>query len=161
MNPYETPSTASTEVQPASLKRKEKSSAWSWKAFFIHLLVLFVLGLAAAYGISKVFEQIKPELKDPQLTVVSMVIGGALAPILLAALAGWRSWHLGPFLVSTAVVASLYGSSIVVGVVAVILSTGVYAFSRKVGQVLLYYTASTSAATADAEAQQVGTSNGG
>jgi hypothetical protein len=114
---------------------------WSWKSFLIDLLVLLILGVAAAYGISKVFEQIKPELKDPELTVVSMVVGGALAPVLLSVLGGWRSWRLSPFLFATVVVGSLYGGSFVVGVVAVILSTGVYAFARKVRQIFLYYSA--------------------
>ncbi len=112
---------------------------WTWKAFFIDLGVLMLLGLIASYGFRTLVFDHATHLKEGELTFISMVLGGATAPVLLAFLAGWRCWHLAPFIVASAAVGTFYGGGLVGGLLAALFGTGVYYFARKVGQIAIYY----------------------
>ncbi len=111
---------------------------WSWKAFSLHLIACFVLALALAYALSVVIDAERgPEGADS--TLFSMVIGGLLAPSLLAALAGWKIWSLKPLLVAGAIVSTLYSTSPAFGLITILVVLIVYFTSRKLQMLMSYY----------------------
>jgi hypothetical protein len=111
---------------------------WSWKAFGLQLVVTFVVALGLAYGNSMIIDA-KRDPGAPDSTLISMAIGGLIAPLILSLIAGWKGWILKSPLIVAFIVAGIYASKPAVGILCVIISAALYFAGRKGGQVLAYY----------------------
>jgi hypothetical protein len=111
---------------------------WSWKAFGLQLVATFVVALGLAYGISIAIDA-KRGQGAPDSTLISMAIGGLVAPLILSLIAGWKGWILKSPLIVAFIVAGIYASNPAIGILCVIISTVLYFAGRKGGQVLAYY----------------------
>lgn len=111
---------------------------WSWKAFGLQLVVTFVVALGLAYGISMIIDA-KRGPGAPDSTLISMALGGFLAPLILSSIAGWKAWMLKSPLIVAFIVAGIYASNPAVGILSVIASIVLYFVVRKCRQVLMYY----------------------
>src|SRR5690242_17514757 len=85
---------ASAILYPAS---RIKFMKWSWRAFFIRLVAVFVAALAVSYGISLGIDF--GAASDAGATRLSMGIGGFVTSIAFAVLSGWRGWNFKMLLV--------------------------------------------------------------
>ena len=63
---------------------------WSWKAFGLQLVFTFVLALGLAYGISMIIDANRGS-GAPDSTLISMGLGGLLAPLISSSIAGWKA----------------------------------------------------------------------
>jgi hypothetical protein len=111
---------------------------WSWKAFGLQLVVTFVVALGLAYGISKGIDA-KRGPGAPDSTLISMAIGGLIAPLILSLIAGWKGWILKSPLIVAFIVAGIYASNPGVGILCGIISAALYFAARKAGEFLAYY----------------------
>lgn len=111
---------------------------WSWKAFGWQFVSTFVVALGLAYGISMMIDA-KRGPGAPDSTLISMALGGFLAPLILSSIAGWKAWMLKAPLIVTFIVAGIYASNPVVGILGVVVSTVLYLVARMCRQVLAYY----------------------
>ena len=111
---------------------------WSWKAFGLQLVVAFAVALGLAYGISMVIDA-KSGPGSPDSTLISMSIGGFIAPLILSLIAGWKGWILRSPLIVAFIVAGIYASNPAVGILCVIIAAVLYFTARKSGEVLAYY----------------------
>jgi hypothetical protein len=111
---------------------------WSWKAFGLQLVATFVVALGLAYGISMVIDA-KRDPGAPDSTLISMAIGGFIAPLILSLIAGWKGWILKSPLIVAFIVAAIYASNPTVGILCVIISAVLYFAARKGGEILAYY----------------------
>ena len=83
---------------------------WSWKTFGLQLVVTFVVALGLAYGISMIIDA-KRGPEAPNSTLISMALGGFLAPLILSTVAGWKAWALKSPLIVAFIVAGIYASN--------------------------------------------------
>jgi hypothetical protein len=111
---------------------------WSWKAFGLQLVATFVVALGLAYGTSMVIDA-KRGPGAPDSTLISMAIGGLIAPLILSLIAGWKGWVLKSPLIVAFIVAGIYASNPAVGILCVIISAVLYLAARKGGEVLAFY----------------------
>ena len=116
---------------------------WSWKAFGLQLVVIFGAVPGLAYIASAIIDAQRGS-EAPDSTLLSMRIAGFVAPMALSALAGWMGWNLKSSLVVAFIVAGIYGSQPIFGILCVIASVILYFSTRKLSQVLAFYTGSTS-----------------
>src|SRR4051812_33664159 len=84
---------------------------WSWKLFALLFVSAFVLGLGLAYVISMMIDARRGP-GAPDSTLISMKIGGLLAPTVLAAVTGWIGWSVRPLLVAGIIVSTIYSGSL-------------------------------------------------
>ncbi len=111
---------------------------WSWKSFGLQLVATFVVALGLAYGISMVIDA-KRGPGAPDSTLISMAIGGLIAPLILSLIAGWKGWRLKSPLIVAFIVAGIYASNPGVGILCVIISAFLYLGARKGGEFLAFY----------------------
>ncbi|MBK1884519.1 hypothetical protein JIN85_19035 [Luteolibacter pohnpeiensis] len=111
---------------------------WSWKAFGAQLVLTFVVALVLAYGISKGIDA-KRGPGAPDSTLISMAIGGFIAPLILSLISGLKGWMLKSPLIVSFIVAGIYASNPVVGIICVFVSAALYLAARKCGQLLAYF----------------------
>jgi hypothetical protein len=111
---------------------------WSWKAFVLQLVATFVVALGFAYIISMVIDA-KRGAGAPDSTLISMAIGGFIAPLILSLVAGWKRWIIKSPLIVAFIVSGIYASNPVIGILCVIISVCLYYSARKGGEVLSYY----------------------
>jgi hypothetical protein len=111
---------------------------WSWKAFGLQLVVTFVVALGLAYGISMVIDA-KRGPGAPDSTLISMAIGGLIAPLILSLIAGWRGWILKSPLIVAFIVAAIYASNPAVGILCVIISAVFFLAARKGRELFSFY----------------------
>ena len=111
---------------------------WLWKSFGLQLVVTPVVALGLAYCISMGIDANRGP-GTPDSTLVSMAIGGFIAPLILSLIAGWKAWILKSPLIVAFIVASIYASNPAVGILCVIISVALYFAARKGVQLLAYY----------------------
>ena len=116
---------------------------WSWKVFGLQLGAILIAGIGIAYCISLGIDARRGSGVSDS-TLISLAFGGFIAPLILALVAGWKSWILKSPLIVSFVVSGLYASNLVFGILCVIVSTALYFSIRKLRQVLAFYTATTS-----------------
>jgi hypothetical protein len=119
-------------------KKWKNIMKWSWKAFGLQLVVTFLVALGLAYSISMIIDA-KRGSEGPDSTLISMAIGGLIAPLILSLIAGWKRWILKSPLIVAFIVAALYASNPAVGILCVIISAVLYLAARKGGEVLAFY----------------------
>jgi hypothetical protein len=111
---------------------------WSWKTFGLQLVASFALGIALAYLISIVVDARRgPGGSDS--TLISLAAGGSVAPILLAAIAGWKGWSLKPLLIAGVIVSTAYSGNPGLGIMTVIVAGPIYFVARKVRAIIFNY----------------------
>ena len=111
---------------------------WSWKSFGLQLVSTFVLGLGLAYLISLAIDA-KRGPSGPDSTVLSMVIGGALAPTILAVLSGWKGWSLKPLLAAGFIVSTIYSGNPAIGFISSLAVVIAFSVAQKARAVAFYY----------------------
>jgi hypothetical protein len=111
---------------------------WSWKTFGLLLVASFALGIGLAYLLSMIVDARKGP-GGPDSTLVSLAAGGIVAPILLAAIGGWRGWSLKPLLIAGAIVSMAYSGNPGLGIMTVIFATVSYFGARKIRAIAFYY----------------------
>ena len=111
---------------------------WSWKTFGLYLGASFGLGLAFAYALSLVIDARRgPGGADS--TLISLAIGGFVAPLLLAALSGWKGWSLKPLLAAGVIVSATYSGNPGLGLATLLFAALVYFAIRKLRAFIFYY----------------------
>ena len=111
---------------------------WSWKAFSLHLGAMLLLGLALAYPLSLAIDAMRgPGGADS--TLQSVAIGGCVAPMMIAAISGWKGWSLKPLLVAGVLVSSLYAGNLGPGLLTFLFSGLTYFAMHKVRVIFSYY----------------------
>lgn len=111
---------------------------WSWIAFVVQLVVCLVVGIGFAYCISMIID-VKRGAGAPDSTLISMAIGGFIAPLILSLVAGWKRWILKSPLIVAFIVSGIYASNPAIGILCVIISVLLYYTARKGREVLSYY----------------------
>ncbi|WP_050025170.1 hypothetical protein [Verrucomicrobium sp. BvORR034] len=111
---------------------------WSWKSFVLQLVCAFVLGLGLAYMVSLAIDARRGS-GAPDSTLISMAIGGLLAPCILAVLSGWKGWSIKPLLVAGFIVSTIYSGKPAVGMVSLLAIAVVFSLARKACAVAYYY----------------------
>jgi hypothetical protein len=111
---------------------------WSWKSFVLQLVCAFVLGLGLAYMVSLAIDAGRGS-GAPDSTLISMAIGGLIAPCILAVLSGWKGWSLKPLLVAGFIVSTIYSGKPAVGMVSLLAIAIVFSLARKAYAVASYY----------------------
>ena len=112
---------------------------WSWKAFGLQLLATLILALGLTFGISMGIDA-RPSPEAPDSTLISMAIGGFLAPMILSLIAGWKGWLIKSPLIVAFIVSGLYASNPTMGILCAIISAVLYFTARKGREVWGYYT---------------------
>jgi hypothetical protein len=111
---------------------------WSWKSFGLQFASAFVLGIVFVFSIRSWIDGRQGE-GDMDAKVLSMGLGGLLAPVIPALLTGWKSWALKPLLVAGVVVSALYIGKPEAGILGLLVAAVCYSISRKVRAIAFYY----------------------
>lgn len=111
---------------------------WSWKSFGLQLGGNLLLGLGLGYAISLMIEA-KRGSGGPDATVVSMVIGGLIASLLLSLVSGWKGWGYRPFAAAGMIVAILVSGKLAGALLVLIVGTFGYVSARKAHALACYY----------------------
>jgi asparagine N-glycosylation enzyme membrane subunit Stt3 len=112
---------------------------WSWKAFGLQFVSAFLLALLAAFVVSKIIDARRGAGAETDSTLLSMTIGGFLAPMILAGISGWKFWSLKPLLVAAALVSICYSGNLAIGLATVFFTALVNFVFRKVRQLSFFY----------------------
>jgi hypothetical protein len=114
---------------------------WSWKSFGLQFASAFMLGIVFAFSIRIWIDGRQSEgAFDPKL--LSMGLGGLLAPVIPAVISGWKGWALKPLLVVGVIVSSLLCGNPVAGILSLVFAAIFYSTARKVRTVAFYYSPS-------------------
>ena len=111
---------------------------WSWKVFCFQIVSGMVLALGLAYGIGMILDGHKnPDSGDS--TRLAMKWGGLIAPLLLAAVGGWKAWGLKSLLISGGVVTALYSGNPGIAIVTAMISAVLYWATKKARELMFFY----------------------
>ena len=114
---------------------------WSWKSFGLQFASAFMLGIVIAFSIRVWIDGNRGEGDmDPKL--LSMGLGGLLAPVIPAAISGWKGWALKPLLLAGLIVSSLYISKPGAGIGGLAVAAICYFLASKICAVAFYYSPS-------------------
>jgi len=111
---------------------------WSWKAFGLQLAGSLALGIAFTYALCAIIDARRGP-GAPDATLQSLAVGGFAAPLLLAALSGWKGWNPKPMLAAGVIVALLYSSNPGVALLAFIAAGFLYYAARKGRAIVIYF----------------------
>ncbi|WP_397381248.1 hypothetical protein [Prosthecobacter sp.] len=111
---------------------------WSWKSFGLQFASALVLGCAFVFSIRSWIDGRQGE-GDLDARVLSMGLGGLLAPVIPALLTGWKGWALKPLLVAGVIVSALYIGKPEAGIMGLLVAVVCYSIARKVRAIAFYY----------------------
>lgn len=111
---------------------------WSWKMFFVQIVSGMLLALGIAYGIGMILDGHKAA-DSGDSTRLAMKLGGLIAPLLLAAVGGWKAWGLKSLLISGGVVTALYSGHPGMAIVTTMISATLYLATRKAREMVFFY----------------------
>ncbi len=111
---------------------------WSWKSFGLQFVTVLVLGCIFTFAI-RLWIDGKGSAGAHDLVLFSMGLAGLFAPVVPAAISGWKGWALKPLLVACVIVSGLLFGNPGGSILGVVVGAICYSTARKVRAVAFYY----------------------